>query len=131
MAHKKSVNQIALEGRLGKDPDIRYSGSGKAVCKFSLATDRSRKDAQGEWVKETQWHNVVCFGDVATAAQELEKGAWARVEGRVEYRTWEGKDGNKKYSTEIIAQSVSGEEPHYPPATEQEHVEITDSDIPF
>ncbi len=99
-----SVNRVELVGRLGRDVDLRYTPEGHAVANFSLATDRPPK-ANGEAV--TDWHRIVCWGQLAEFCGEyLAKGRLVFVAGRLTYRTWEGKDGQKRYTTEIIASEI-------------------------
>lgn len=96
------MNKVELEGRLGKDPELRYTQHGKAVATLNLATsDRPKK---GEKYGASQWHRVILWGDLAEGvAREARKGSIVRVNnGKIEYRTWEDKSGNKRYSTEII-----------------------------
>lgn len=99
-----SVNRVILIGRLGKDPEVKYSQSGQALTRFSLATDERRKDDQGNWVEQTEWHNIVCFGKSAeTTGEFLKKGALIYLEGKIRYRSWDDKEsGQKKYITEIV-----------------------------
>jgi len=98
-----SVNKAILIGRLGKDPDVRYTPDGAMVTNFSLATDERWKDKSGEKVQKTEWHNVVSFGKMAEiCGNYLEKGALVYIEGRIRTRSWE-KDGIKRYTTEIVA----------------------------
>ncbi len=102
------VNKVIILGRLGKDPEIRYTGEGTAVCNFSLATSEQWKDkSTGEKKEKTEWHRVVVFGKVAELCnQYLSKGRQAYVEGRLETRSWDNKEGVKQYTTEIKASSV-------------------------
>jgi len=102
-----SMNKILLLGRLGKDPELRYTPSQVAVCKFSLATSEKRKDQTGNYVEQTEWHNIVVFGKVAELCnQYLKKGRQAFIEGRIQTRKWQDKEGKDRYTTEIIAGSV-------------------------
>jgi len=104
---KGTVNKVILIGRLGKDPDMRYAPSGTAIANFSLATNHSSKDAEGNWTEQTEWHNVVVFGRQAEFAGEyLKKGKLIFVEGRLQTRSWEDQTGQKKYRTEVIAFDV-------------------------
>jgi single-strand DNA-binding protein len=100
-----SVNRVILIGHLGKDPEIKYTQSGKALTRFSLATSDRRKDDQGNWVDQTEWHNIVCFDKTAeTAGEYLKKGAHIYLEGKIRTRSWDDKEtGQKKYMTEIAA----------------------------
>lgn len=98
-----SYNQITLVGNLGRDPEMRYNANGSPKTEFSVATTRSWKK-DGEWQEETDWHNVVVWGDRAErAAENLRKGMQVLVVGRQTNRSYEDKDGNKKYRSEVIA----------------------------
>lgn len=98
-----SVNKVILIGHLGKDPETRFLPSGDAVTSFSLATSESWKDKGGAKQEHTEWHRVGCFGKTAEVAGEyLKKGAAVYVEGRIRTRKWQDKEGNDKYSTEIV-----------------------------
>jgi len=99
-----SVNKAILVGRLGKDPDVRYTPDGSMVTSFSLATDEQWKDKNGEKVQKTEWHYIVTFGKLAEiCGNYLAKGLQVYIEGRIRTRSWEGKDGVKRYTTEIAA----------------------------
>jgi len=99
-----SVNKVILVGRLGKDPETRYTTSGQAVCNFSLATDETYKDRAGERQKRTEWHRIVVWGKQAEIAQQyLHKGSLIYLEGRIQTRQWDDKEGQKRTSTEIVA----------------------------
>ena len=101
------VNKVILIGNLGKDPEIRYTPQGAAVCNFSLATSRAWKDKDGNKKEETDWHNIVAFGKLAEICGEyLSKGRQVYIGGRIQTRSWDDKDGNKKYTTEIIADEM-------------------------
>ena len=101
------VNRVTLIGRLGQDPEMRYTPSGMAVARFSLATNENRKDQQGNWQSETTWHNIVVFGQSAERASEMfKKGNLAYVEGRISVRNWEDKEGQKRTSYEILANTI-------------------------
>ncbi len=102
-----SVNKVILLGNLGRDAELSYLPSGQAVSKFTLATSRRYKDKSGEVQDETEWHNIVLWGKSAeNLTQYLTKGRKVYVEGRIRTRTWEGRDGNKHYATDIIAEQV-------------------------
>ncbi len=96
---------MILVGRLGRDPETRYTGGGQAVCHFSLATDESYKDNAGERQKRTEWHRIVLWGKLAEITQQyLKKGMLVYIEGRIQTRQWEDKrDGQKRTTTEIVA----------------------------
>lgn len=103
-----SVNKVIILGRLGQDPELKYTPSGAAVCNFSLATSESWNDkATGQKQERTEWHRVVVWGKLAELCnQYLSKGRQAFVEGKLQTRSWEDKDGNKRYTTEIAASTV-------------------------
>jgi single-strand DNA-binding protein len=102
-----SVNRVILVGRLGKDPELSYLPSGQSVAKFSLATNRYSKDKSGEKKEETDWHNIVAWGKTGEiCAQYLTKGRQAYIEGRIQNRTWDDKEGKKHYATDIVAENV-------------------------
>ena len=97
-----TVNKVILVCRLGRDPEVKYSQSGTAVCNFSAATSEKYKDKE-----TTEWHRIVSFGKTAEICGEyLKKGSQVYIEGRLQTREWEDKDGNKRYTTEIIANTV-------------------------
>ncbi|MGB9069227.1 MAG: single-stranded DNA-binding protein [Candidatus Acidiferrales bacterium] len=100
-----SVNKAILVGRLGRDPETRYTSGGQAVANFTLATDETFKDRSGERQKRTEWHRVVLWGKLAEIAQQyLKKGQLVYLEGRIQSRQWEDKrDGQKRTTTEIVA----------------------------
>jgi single-strand DNA-binding protein len=102
-----SVNKVILVGRLGKDPETRYTSGGQAVANFSLATDYAYKDRNGERQKRTEWHRIVAWRKLAEIVQQyLKKGSLVYIEGRIETREWQDKEGQKRYSTEIIANEM-------------------------
>ena len=100
-----SVNKVILVGRLGRDPETRYTSGGQAVANFTLATDETYKDRSGERQKRTEWHRIVLWGKLAEITQQyLKKGMLVYVEGRLQTRQWEDKrDGQKRSTTEIVA----------------------------
>jgi single-strand DNA-binding protein len=99
-----SVNRVILVGRLGRDPETRYTGGGQAVANFSVATDESYKDKNGERQKRTEWHKIVVWGKQAEIAQQyLKKGSLVFIEGRIQSREWQDKEGQKRTSFEIVA----------------------------
>jgi single-strand DNA-binding protein len=99
-----SVNKVILVGRLGKDPETRYTSSGQAVCNFSMATDETFKDRAGERQKRTEWHRIVAWGKKAEFAQKyLQKGSLIYVEGSIRSRQWDDKEGQKRTTVEIVA----------------------------
>jgi single-strand DNA-binding protein len=149
-----SVNRVILVGRLGRDPETRYTGAGQPVCNFSIATDETYKDRSGQRQKRTEWHKIVSWGKQAEIAQQyLKKGAQIYLEGRIQQREWTDKEGQKRTSFEIVANNfrmlgsradsmgaargaaVGGgdydAEPPAPAGEEQAGPEVTDEDIPF
>ena len=102
------VNKVIVVGRLGSDPDTRYMPSGSAVTNVSVATSESWKDKEtGEKQEKTEWHRVVFFNRLAEIASEyLKKGSQIYVEGRLQTRKWEDKEGNEKWTTEIVANQM-------------------------
>jgi single-strand DNA-binding protein len=102
--HFMSVNKVILVGRLGRDPETRYTGGGQAVANFSIATDETYKDRNGEKQKRTEWHKIVVWGKQAEIAQQyLKKGSLLFLEGRIQSREWQDKEGQKRTSFEIVA----------------------------
>ena len=101
------LNKCMIIGRLGADPEMRYTANGSAVTNFNVATSRNYTNSQSERVEETEWFSVVAWNRLAeTCAQYLAKGRQVYVEGRMQTRSWEGQDGQKRYKTELIAQTV-------------------------
>ena len=99
-----SVNKVILVGRLGRDPETRFTSGGQAVANFSVATDESYKDKSGERQKRTEWHKIVVWGKQAEIAQQyLKKGSLVFIEGRIQSREWQDKEGQKRTSFEIVA----------------------------
>jgi single-strand DNA-binding protein len=150
-----SVNKVILIGRLGKDPEVKYTPSGAPVAKFSLATDEVFKDRSGEQQKRTEWHNIVAWNKLADiCGQYLTKGKQVYIEGSIRSRQWEDQAGNKRTAYDIVAREMkmlgskadsdraSAAAAAAPPA---EHApverppaaeppaepEITDEDVPF
>jgi single-strand DNA-binding protein len=136
-----SVNKAILIGNIGRDVELRHSTSGMAVAKFALATNERRKDKEGKWQDQTEWHNIVAFGKLAEfCGQYLGKGRAVYVEGSIRTRTYDDDKGNRRYFTEIIAQTIrfvgpkpqgveaggsggaggGGESPEFPPESEDE-----------
>ena len=102
-----SVNKVILVGRLGQNPEIRYTPSGAAVANFSIATNESWMDKAGQKQERTEWHKVVVWGKLAElCSQYLAKGRQAYVEGRLQTRQWQDKDNQTKYTTEVQAQTI-------------------------
>jgi single-strand DNA-binding protein len=103
-----SINKVILIGNLGRDPEVRYTPNGAAICNVTIATSRNWKDKNsGEKMEETEWHRVVFFDRLAEIAGEyLKKGRPVYVEGRLKTRKWTDKDGVEKYTTEIMADNM-------------------------
>lgn len=103
-----SVNKVIILGRLGQDPELKYTPSGAAVCNFSLATSETWNDKNtGQKQEKTEWHRVVVWGKLAELCnQYLSKGRQAFVEGKLQTRSWDDKNGQKRYTTEISATTV-------------------------
>lgn len=102
-----SVNKVILVGNLGRDPEVRFMPNGEAVCNFSIATTDSWKDKAGAKQERTEWHNIVMYRKLAEIAGEyLKKGRPVYVEGRLQTRKWQTKEGQDRYSTEIIADQM-------------------------
>ena len=121
-----SVNKVILVGHLGRDPEVRYTEDDKAIANISVATSESWKDKSGEKQEKTEWHRVAFFGKLAdVVGQYLVKGSQVYVEGRLQTRKWQDKDGQDRYTTEIIAdrmQMLGGKpqgQPESTPRTEQ------------
>lgn len=142
-----SINKVILVGRLGKDVEVRYSPSNQAVANLTLATSESFKNKEGKKEERTEWHRVIIFGRMAELADKyLHKGRQVYIEGKLQTRSWD-KDGQKHYTTEIIANNVQfldGVPPvdkavHHlenntnpvSPKTEPPQQEFTVDDIPF
>jgi single-strand DNA-binding protein len=151
-----SVNKAILVGRLGKDPETRYTSGGQAVCNFSMATDETYKDRSGERQKRTEWHRIVVWGKQAEIAQQyLRKGSLIYLEGRIQSRQWDDREGQKRTTVEIVANSfrmlggrgdaaaagaASGggattasadSDFHAAPSDDVSSPEVSDEDIPF
>ncbi len=103
----RSVNKVILVGHLGQDPELRYTGNGTAVCNMRIATSDSYKDASGNLVDKTEWHNVVVWSRLAEICNEyLKKGSQVYFEGQLQTRSYEDKEGNTKYVTEVKAREM-------------------------
>jgi single-strand DNA-binding protein len=126
------VNRVMLIGRLGRDPETRYTGSGDAVCNFTLATDESFKSRSGERQSRTEWHRIVIWRKQAEIAQQyLHKGSLVFVEGKIQSREYES-GGQKKTAYEIVAANfrMLDKKPESPESPESGQ-EVSDEDIPF
>ncbi len=134
-----SVNKVILVGNLGTDPEIRYTPGGKAVANFSLATSDTRAGKDGQKETKTEWHKIVAFDKLAEiCGKYLAKGRQVYIEGRIQTRSWDDRDGNKKYTTEIIANVMQmlGGPKENAAATSSETTRVDDTppdldDIPF
>ncbi len=102
------INKVILVGNLGKDPEVRALEGGVQVAKFPLATSESYKGKDGQRVEQTEWHNVVMWRGLAEVAEKyLHKGSQVYIEGKIRTRSWDDKDGTKKYMTEIVADNMT------------------------
>ncbi len=138
----RGINKVILVGNLGNDQDVRYTANGAAVSNISVATSESWKDKEtGEQQERTEWHRVVFFGRLAEiVAEYLKKGSQVYVEGRLQTRKWQDKDGNDRYTTEIVANEMqmlgsragggSYDQSSPPPANKPDD-NFVDDDIPF
>jgi single-strand DNA-binding protein len=138
------VNKVILIGRLGRDPEMRYTAGGTPVCNFTMATDEVFRDKGGEMQRRTEWHRIVAWSKLAEQCQKLlGKGKLCYVEGRLQTRDWNDREGNKRTSTEIVARAMRILTPKGEPSLEMEAgargpeppedlaPEITDEDVPF
>ncbi len=103
----RGVNRVVLIGNLGKDPDMQFLEGNIGVAKFSLATTETYKDRNGKLISQTEWHTVVLWRGLAELAQKyLHRGSLVYIEGRLKTRSWEDKEGNKKFATEIVGDNL-------------------------
>ncbi|MBI2026296.1 MAG: single-stranded DNA-binding protein [Deltaproteobacteria bacterium] len=101
------VNKVIIVGRLGTDPEVRYTTNGTSVTNFSVATSENWNDKEGNKQERTEWHRIVVWGKMGElCSQYLKKGRQVFIEGRIQTRSWEDKEGQKRYTTEIVAQNV-------------------------
>ena len=140
-----AVNKAIILGNLGRDPEVRYTSDGNAVTTFSVATTETRKDRDGNSQEHTEWHRIVVFGRLAEVCGEyLAKGRSVYVEGSIRTRSWDDREGNKRYTTEIVGRTVQFLSPRgesgrqgggAPPAEDdfsyEEGAGMTDDDVPF
>lgn len=143
-----NLNKAILVGRLTRDPEVRSLPSGQQVASFGLATDRFYNDKSGQRQQQTEFHNVVLFGRTAEiASQYLKKGSLTLIEGRIQTRSWQDAEGNKKYRTEVVGDSLqmgpksaeskagppaeSGDKKEEIPVIQEDDEEIDIKDIPF
>jgi single-strand DNA-binding protein len=145
----KSINKVILVGRLGRDPEMKYTASGTPFCRFSMATDEGWTDkASGERTERTEWHNIVVWDKLAEICNNyLSKGRMVYIEGSLQTREWDDQEGNKRKTTEVRARDMvllggpqgeggsrrpTGSTSSGPgPAGESDSSQITDDDIPF
>ncbi|MFZ0213071.1 MAG: single-stranded DNA-binding protein [Candidatus Acidiferrales bacterium] len=142
------MNKVILVGRLGRDPETRFTGGGQAVANFTLATDSTYKDRSGERQKRTEWHRIVVWSKLAEICQQyLKKGSLVYIEGRLQTREWDDKSGQKRTTTEIVASEMrmlgsrsdahpsAAHEPEAAPSDDMtshsQETSISDEDIPF
>tara|TARA_R110000850_G_scaffold72542_1_gene159524 strand:- start:1048 stop:1485 length:438 start_codon:yes stop_codon:yes gene_type:complete len=98
-----SLNKVQIIGNLGRDPEVRYTGDNRAIANLTVASSESWKDQSGERQEKTEWHRIVLFGPLAEIAEKyLKKGSNAYFEGKLQTKKWEDKDGNERYTTEIV-----------------------------
>ena len=145
---KGTLNKVLLIGRLGQDPEIRHTQGGQAVASFSIATNESWRDKEGNQQEKTDWHNCVAFGATAEKyiGPYITKGTLVSIEGTLQTRSWEDKEGNKKYTTEVIVNPFggnqilgssggdgSGSEPmnQEPKVSEEDTSQVQEDDLPF
>ena len=138
-----SLNKVMLIGNLGRDPEIRYTQAGSAVANFSLATTDRWTDRQGQRQERTEWHDIVAFDRLADLAQNyLKKGKSVYIEGRLQTRSWEDKNGNTRYTTEVVCNSLEmlgspGDSPagepmnQEPTISEEDTSQVQEDDLPF
>lgn len=136
------VNKVILIGNLGADPEVKYLSNGTTVANFRMATTENRLNRSGEKTTITEWHRIVAFGRLAERCGEyLNKGKQVYIEGRLRTRSWEDKDGNRKWTTEIVATQmlmlgapgapVEAVGPDKDADIEQEGTPVSDDDVPF
>lgn len=136
------INKVILVGRLGRDPEVRYTPSGAAVANFAIATSEQWKDREtGERQERTEWHKIVAWRRLGEICGEyLHKGSQVYIEGRLQTKSWEDRDGNKRYTTEVVAQNMQmldalnkegKAESSAEQFPEEEPIGVPDDDIPF
>ena len=138
----RGLNKVMLIGHLGKDPEMQYLEGNIALAKFSLATSESFKDKAGNWTDKTEWHNIIMWRGLAeTAEKYLKKGSFVYIEGKIQNRSWDDKDGNKRYITEIRADRMnmldrkptdqSSDTISSPSMTSESDSDVIEDDLPF
>ena len=147
---KGTLNKVLLIGRLGQDPEMRTTQNGQSVASFSIATNESWRNKEGEQQERTDWHNCVAFGSTAEKyiGPYVKKGALVSIEGTLQTRSWEDKDGNKRYTTEVVANPFGGVQilnsgdgggnydssagmDQTPKSSEENTSQVTEDDLPF
>jgi single-strand DNA-binding protein len=127
------INKVILVGRLGADPEVRYTPSGVAVANFNIATSEQWKDKDsGKKREHTEWHRIVAWRRLAEVCGDyLKKGSQVYVEGKLQTRSWEDRDGNKRYTTEIVIKQMQmlGSKSSY--SNREEPITVPEDDIPF
>lgn len=132
----RGVNRVMLIGNLGRDPDVQHLEGNIAVAKFPLATTETFKDRAGKLISQTEWHTVVLWRGLAELAQKyLHKGSLVYIEGRLRTRSWDDKEGNKKFATEVVGDNLimldkRNDLPHSSSGASNEGIEGFNSDIP-
>ncbi|MDA9066835.1 single-stranded DNA-binding protein [Flavobacteriales bacterium] len=122
-------NKVQLIGRLGQNPDVKHLTSGKTVANFSLATSEKYKNAKGELIENTEWHNLVAWGKTAEIIEKyVQKGNEIAIEGKLTTRTWDDKEGNKRYTTEVLVNELlmMGTKP-----SDSKNTKKKEDDLPF
>jgi len=135
----QGLNRVLLIGNLGSDPEVRYTPSGKAVASFNLATAEKWTDKDGQKQERTEWHKIIAWGKLGEICGEyLRKGSQVYVEGKLQTRSWEDKEGNKRYTTEINAEKMlmlgsraKTENVKAKDSPGEEPIHIPDEDLPF
>ncbi len=139
----RSLNKVMLIGNLGRDPELRSTASGTHVATFGIATNRRFKGQDGEWQDDTQWHNIVVWGNQAEfITNYAKKGSKIFVEGRLQHRSWEDQNGQKRYTTEVVSENIflldpppegaaRGEAIPPPPEPSDEPAGPEEDDVPF
>ncbi len=136
MAGSMSLNKVMIIGNVGRDPEMRYTQNGSPVTSFSVAAGRRWTTPEGEQREETEWFNIVTWNKLAeTANRYVAKGSRVYIEGRLQTRSWEGQDGQKRYRTEVVAQNLIllDSRPKTPETTDEAFLpeEIEPEEIPF
>jgi|SRR5688572_3120111 len=130
------INKVILVGNLGKDPEVRHLEGGAVVAKFPLATSETYKTKDGQRVDQTEWHNIVMWRGLAESAEKyLRKGSLVYIEGKIRTRSWDDKDGNKRFATEIVADTMTmlsskKAEDSHPHSTSTENKASTSEETP-